>query len=86
MKKWREPFFVLVAIVGLYALYLSQPMYSLPPTLAYLCAAIYAFSSVFRLKNDFDSKGWGALGVFLLRLFGVMVLGTVEFVTTLPAL
>lgn len=80
---WREPVFILVLIVGLYALYLSQPMYSLPPTTAYMCGALYTMFSVFRLKKDFDSKGWWAALQFFGRLMVAFVFATVEFVTTL---
>lgn len=82
MEKWREPVFVLILIVGLYGLYLSMPIFSLPPTLAYLCGSLYAVFAVFRLRKDFHDHVSGGVVRFLGRLLIAGVLAVTEFATT----
>ena len=83
MTHWREPFFVLVLILGLYGLYLSQPIYSVPPAIAYGCGVLYALFAVFRFKKEFDSLNRDVVLRLLARFAAAAVLFTVETVTTL---
>jgi hypothetical protein len=83
MKHWREPVFVCAAILGLYAFYFSQPIYSVPPGISYAMGGTYAVFAVFRLKRDFDSRESGALVRFLLRVAAAALFFGVETITTL---
>lgn len=83
MTAWREPVFVIAAILGLYGFYFYQPIYSVPPGVSYACGGLYAVFAVFRLKRDFDSRVSGAVIRFLLRVAAAAIFFAVETVTTL---
>ena len=82
MEKWREPVFVIALLIGLYGLYLYLPIFSLPPTIAYLCGSLYAVFAVFRLRKDSHERSSGGVLRFLGRLIIALVLAGTEFVTT----
>lgn len=83
MTNWREVVFVGAVIVGLYALFLSMPIYSVPATVAYACGAVYAMFAIFRLKRDFHEKSFHGIIQFLARCAVVAVLSAAEILTTL---
>jgi len=83
MKNWREPVFVVAAILGLYGFYLYRPIYSVPEEVAFAFGGLYALFAVFRLKRDFDSRVSGTILRFLLRLLAAAILFAAGTVTTL---